>query len=242
MGAGARRFPFVGGAEILRTGRTPAPLAYGQDAAGLQDPVLKTLTFPLDTAMAVGAVGSEQGITADFVWAIAGTNAGVVDPTAMMNIRFNQYDSDDVPINLGVYIEIPINKFWVSWTAQAGKKITLVYGRPAGFIQNPAVAVNSVTVTGTVLTADKATTFATFADVAVANATQVQILAALAGRRRATLVNTGANFLRMGDSNTGAAQGALVPPNGSVDFKNTQALFAYGSGGASSVGGFYEAD
>lgn len=224
--------PQSGAAEILRTAPTPGVPPYGQEY------YFKALKIPLDTARVLGDTAAEYDITGDFVWIISAS-----DTSALVQCRFNKQTSDDIPLSQGTYIEAPFNRLWLSWAAQVGKFVTIAYGRPSGFVQNPAIAVNQVSLSGNLNgVVERPTTLVDAADVAVPVQPTVTLLRAqTATDRRRIFVNTGANPVRIGTA-PALATGALVLPNGSITLMGNYAVSACGIGGASTVSVTVEAD
>ena len=224
----------TGGIVVPSEDSSPTSPAIGSDT-----PPFSVIKVALDTA----TTGQLLSVAGNFVWVIQAS-----DVTAEVDIQFNTQTGDEFPFTQGAALGVwPFQKLYLNWSAQPGKwvKLAISKSRPGAqlLFLNPAIAVNNVSLTGNNNgVVERPGTLKSFADVAVANATQVLILAADATRRRAQLVNTGANAIRIGDSNTGATQGALIQSMGSITMMGDYAVYAYGSGGASSVGGVTEND
>lgn len=219
--------------------RPHAPANYGE-AFG----TLKSITLALDVA----TVSQEWRLTGDFLWAVKGSDNGATDLTAEVDVQFQTSGADTVPFSQGLFLPWQFSKLYLTWSAQPGKKLTLVYGRLNGtpaipmIIANALAGIAAVSLQGNLnAVVQRPGTLVDVPDVAIAANTLVQIVAPAASSRRAILVNTGANSVRVG-TNPGANTGVVVMPSGSITLMGNYVINAYGSGGASSMGGVIEAD
>lgn len=83
-------------------------------------------TFDVDLAIARTAPGLETNIAGFGLHVIAETND---DATANISVRFNRPDASPVTMELLDFIKTPFRKFYITNTAQAGKKFTMVVVR-----------------------------------------------------------------------------------------------------------------
>lgn len=110
--------------------------------------------------------------------------------------------------------------------------LTLTYAYGSGDVRD-----SRATLAGNI-DLSKAATLTSTADVSIAAATTVQVLAANTARREAIITNLAANAetMRVGDSNAGAARGVELPPGATIVLTTTAAIHAYNPGaGAESL-------
>ena len=120
--------------------------------------------------------------------------------------------------------EFAVSEAYLSWSAQSGKTITLVFFTDSEFRSGSQISVTG----GGVSIVDGSTSSTSRVDLTAATATSV--LTANSSRKVATIQNkTGADVWFGGSSvsSTGANLGLKVVAGGSLVFRNTGTLYAY---------------
>jgi len=87
------------------------------NAGDLAEPVIMRLN--LDTA------------TTDKQFGLIGNYFGIVNAdaqTSLVTVKFNRQNVDPVPFSQGLYCSRPFNQVFLSWTAQAGAYVDIIYG------------------------------------------------------------------------------------------------------------------
>jgi hypothetical protein len=157
------------------------------------------------------------------------------DSTCSVNIRIGAQDAINPDIQLrqndAINFDEPINEAYLSWSAQTGKSITLLFAIDA--VLNIGVATTAIT--GGIFQQD-GTAAAAIASVTLSAATAAAIAPALSTRKTCTLVNnTGATIYLGGDStvtaDTTATGGIPVPAGSTFLWRNTAALYAISTPG-----------
>lgn len=121
-----------------------------------------------------------------------------------------------------------INKAFLSWAAQPGKSITIL------FMVDGELSLGSIntTISGGV-TLQEGTAIGAIQSQALVAATATIIAPALSTRKTCTLMNLSSGNLYYGGDNTVtdtsvvATQGIVVPPGGQFNYRNTAALWGY---------------
>lgn len=137
----------------------------------------------------------------------------------------NSYQSTiDLRLNDSWGKDRPISSASLSWDAQSGKTITLVFFVESEFRSGSQVSQNA----GGVSISD-GTAFTT-ARVALTAATATSVFATSSTRKKGTIQNTTGASIWVGDStvtNSGSTMGLEVPTGGIFYWNNSAALYAY---------------
>ncbi len=158
------------------------------------------------------------------------TVLNTTDSITSINMRIGSND-DLAPLialkqNNTLNFDEPVNEAYISWTAQAGKSITLLFAIDC--VMNIGVATTAIT--GGIFQQD-GTAVAAISQVTMVAATAIKVFATLSTRKCGTLVNnTGATIYVGGDNTVTAgiaATGGIPVPAGAVfNWRNTSALWA----------------
>lgn len=190
---------------------------------------LVPITIALDTAQ---TIQNPKPISFPFTSVMV---TAVTDQTVQINLRPDTQDSFQGDFPLGqkdvVSFDQPVTRAFLSWSAQPGKSITLLFGVGIDFKSGTLVSVQSGGVNvsdGSAISAATKTTLS--AGVAAAIAPQNL------SRKCATLQNkTGASIFIAGDAtvtdDTGAVPGIEYGPGERIYHRNTGALYAYSAAG-----------
>lgn len=189
--------------------------AIGYDAAAV-----RTMKVLLDNAR----VGEKISMAGNLLWVV---NASSLD--AVATVSLNEPTSNPFDISKGLYLAgFEFHDLWVSNAAQPGKWITLLYGivdPDLAQVLNPASDFTQIKI-------DQPDTITTTADVSVAAASTVSVLAADSTRRgvvvQAPFYNT--EIIRIGDASTGATRGIALGPGDMVQLDGTFEVFAFNPG------------
>jgi len=189
---------------------------------GLDPNAIRVITIPLDTALN----DYEVDVTGSVLWAVDATSLN-----ASMNVKLQTQRNDKIPVSKGFFLRgARFSHLYITAAAQAGESITLLMAKETNDkleIINPSSDFSSVSV-------DKGTTYGSVADVTVVKgAAAAVILAADATRREALIYNSGADDIRIGDSNIGAARGTWLPAGQEMTLSGTGAIYGYCPGTAS---------
>ncbi len=145
-------------------------------------------------------------------------------------VRFGQSGAESDVIGAGVGYELPEVVRDVFIRNLSGSSITLTVAMAIGKIYddrlNVSGNINAVTVTPT--------TLVSAADASVAATTTTQVVTSDANNKSVAISNLVANAtkIRVGDSSTGAAQGAEVPIGGTFVVDNTADIYVYNPSGS----------
>lgn len=117
-----------------------APLEYG-----IGGPRIGVKTIALDTA----TTDKEYEIGGNVLWI-----ADASDLDAKISIKYQDQTNDSIPIQKGSFLAGPsFSRLYISWTAQAGKTVTLLYtvesGKRPFRVDNAIANYTGVTVVGT---------------------------------------------------------------------------------------------
>lgn len=150
------------------------------------------------------------------------------DGTVKVKIRPTTQDSYQSGVNLklndSLILQRQVSEAFISWDAQSGKTIELVFFVSSEFKSGSQVSQNA----GGVSISD-GTAFTT-ARTALTAATATSVLASDSTRKKGTIQNTTGASIWVGDStvtNSGATMGLEIPTGGVFYWSNTAALYAY---------------
>ena len=154
------------------------------------------------------------------------------DGTVSVDLRPTTNDSFQSPVKLKLNDSLimgrPVSEAFLSWSAQAGKTIQLVFFVTSEFRSGSQVSQNA----GGVSISD-GTAFVN-AQLTLVAATALSVFASDSTRKKGTLQNTTGASIWVGAStvtNSGATIGIEVPSGGIFYWSNTAQLYAYSVGG-----------
>lgn len=191
---------------------------------------IQSVTLALDTAQLIGTP-YKLNFPFKSLYVVAATDTATT--VSMQPSTVDSYQSS-VPLKLNdaMNFDAAQSNCVITWTAQSGKSITLVFFVDASFRSG-----SQVTTFAGGLAIQEGSAFTTAVVALVAN-TATSVAAALGTRKVATIQNnTGANVWFGGSSvsNTGANTGIMVAPGNSLVWKNTAQLFALSVAGGNVV-------
>ena len=199
----------------MRIVPNPAPQSAAQEF-GTPHRSLDQMTFALDNARSE----AEIAMTGSFIWVREAT-----DNATEITVKFNSQAGPGIVFQKGMVISGPeFSKIYLTHAAQANKSITLVYGiQPTISLENPAIALASVTVSAPVASANN---FKSIADVTLIGLATTLILAANLNRIEAIITNLAANAqtMRIGDAGAAAAEGIELAPGQTLILTTTDEI------------------
>jgi hypothetical protein len=155
------------------------------------------------------------------------------DVLANISLKPNSSDSFQSAIKLkqndSWSRDLPVSEAYLSWDAQPGKTITLVYMLDSEFRSG-----SQISVTGGGVSIVDGSTVTGPTRVTLAATTAAAIAPALSTRKKATIENKTGADLYIGDStvtNSGATEGIKVAAGGIIYWQNTGALYGYSVAG-----------
>ena len=191
---------------------------------------IQSMTLPLDTA---AGVGNPYKIGFPFRSIFVRTATDSITTVSLQPDSIDSFQSAvPLTINDSMDFETVVSSAFLTWTAQAGKTITLVFFVDAAFRSGSQLSVSSGGVSiseGTAVT----TTLKTFVA-----ATQLSVFASSTLRKVGTFQNNTGNSVWMGPTgvtNSGSSIGIEVPAGGTFIWKNTAQLFGYSVLGGTGV-------
>lgn len=187
---------------------------------------VQQMVFALDTAQL-----SSQPFAINFPFRSVVVRAAT-DVLTNIDLRLFSMDAMQSSINLkqndALKFPYVVSKGFLSWSAQSGKSMTLL------FLVDGELNLGSfnVNVSGGVTQQD-GTVISAIQSVSLSAATATIIAPALASRKTCTIQNNAAGVLYYGgdntvtDASTAATQGISIPPGGQFVYRNTGALYGY---------------
>lgn len=164
--------------------------------------------------------------------------AAATDTVVGVNLFPNAIESfqSSIPLkqNDSWIVDEPVAKAFLTWSAQAGKTITLIF-----FVSSMFQSGSQLSISGGGVSISEGTTFTT-SQVALTAATATLVAASLSTRKLLSVQNnTGADvwFGGVSVSNTGTNQGLRISPGAILQWRNTAALYAYSIAGGSGDSG-----
>ena len=176
-------------------------------------------TVTLDLANA--RTEAELKITGTILWALSAS-----DLDASVTVKFNTQAAEGIIFQRGLSIRgMRYDRLFVTNTVQAGKTLTLFYGREHAEgiqVDNALIGFQNIKI-------DQPDTITSFTDVALVGLATTQILTAKSARREAIITNLAANVqtMRIADSNAAAARGIPLAPGQTLILTTTAAIHGY---------------
>ena len=196
------------------------PLSPPRDAARrFGEEAHQFFTLTLDLATERGE--EEVKITGTILWAISAS-----DLDASATVKFNTQAGEGVVFQRGLSIRgMRYDRLFITNAAQAGKTITLFYGRE----HTEGIQIDNALIGFQNIKIDQPDTITSITDIALVGLATTQILAAKPTRREAIITNLAANVqtMRIGDSNAGATRGIPLAPGDTLILTTTAAIHGF---------------